>query len=259
MVAPLLLTLALAADSTAATVLVRRTGVSATEAALLTRQVSASVAGPAVMDFTESQRRLSMFGLGDATTCGGKSECHAEVGRQLGVQWLVLVSVSQIAQDQSLALELLEVTTEEVRERDSVLLPRRGEVPSALLERFAARVAARVARKADAPVATTLVPRAGAQPDPLAPQPQGPSRVRGLVLGGLALAALGAGVGLLVNGLSLRAEATRATPGDDGWARSDLSYVEAAKKNDAASVNFGIAGALGAVGVALGTTAVVTW
>lgn len=261
MVPQLLLLLALSAPANTATLLVRRTGVSAADAAALTRQVGGRLASPAVLDFAESQRRLSTFGLGDGTTCGGKPECHAEVGRQLGVSWLVLVSVSQIAQDQSLALELFEVAKEKVHERDSVLLPQRGEVPAALLDSFAARVAAHVSpRPGDAPLTTDLTPKDLEPADGLPPvAPAGRSHVASFVLGGVALAALGVGLGLLVNGLSLRSQVTSAAPGDDGWMRSELTGAEAVKRNDAASVNFGIAGAAGAVGLALGATAVATW
>lgn len=261
MVSQLLLALTLSASANTATILVRRTGVSAADAAALTRQVGERLASPAVLEFAESQRRLSTFGLGDGTTCGGKPECHAEVGRQLGVSWLVLVSVSQIAQDQSLALELFEVAQEKVHERASVLLPRRGEVPAALLDSFAARVAAHVSqRPGDTPLHTDLTPQDAERGDELPPvAPPGKSHAASFVLGGVALAALGVGIGLLVNGLSLRGQVTSGTPGDDGWVRSELTGAEAAKRNDAASVNFGLAGAAGAVGLALGATAVATW
>lgn len=261
MVPQLLLLFALSAPANTATILVRRTGVSAAEAATLTRQVGERLSSPAVLDFIESQRRLSTFGLGDGTTCGGKPECHAEVGRQLGVAWLVLVSVSQIAQDQSLALELFEVGKEKVHERDSVLLPQRGEVPAALLESFARRVAAHVSSPTgDAPLNTDLTPKDPGPGDGLLPvAPPTRSHAASFVLGGVALAAIGVGVGLLVNGLSLRGQVTSGTPGEDGWVRSELTGAEAAQRNDAASVNFGIAGAAGAVGLALGATAIATW
>lgn len=256
MVFQYLLAAALAAEPSTATILARRTGASPADAAALTRQVAARLSGPAFVAYAESQRRLSAFGLSDGTTCGGKPECHAEVGRQLGVQWLVLVSVSQIAQDQSVALELVEVATEQVHERDSLLLPRRGEVPIELLERFAERVVLRV-QGSDAPRAARLEPRPGDPSLPLEAPPR--SRVGNVLLGTAALAAIGVGVGLLVNGLSLREGVARGTPGDDGRLRSDLTGGQAQAQNDQASVMFGLAGGAAALGLVLGTTAVLTW
>lgn len=263
-----LLLLTLAADPTTATILVRRTAVPPAEATGVMNKVTQRLAVPGLMEFPESQRRLSALALKDGTTCGGKADCHAELGRQLGVAWLVLVSVSQIAQDQSLALELFNVGTEQVTERESLLLPKRGEVPAAMLDSFAARVTARVQPKVveppkpvDAPVVAVLVP-----PPPvevkvpvLPPEPAPRSHAGGIVLGAAALAALGAGVGLLVNGLSTRAKVTNGMPGEDGRLRSELSGAQAKGLNDSASLQFGLAGGAGALGLALAATAIVAW
>lgn len=260
MVSQLLLLLALTAQpSTTATILVRRTGVPPAEATGLMTKVTQRLAMPGLLDFSESQRRLSTFGLADATTCGGKADCHAEVGRQLEVGWLVLVSISQIAQDQSLALELFNVATEKVVERESLLLPRRGEVPAAMLDSFASRVSELVRPvKSDAPAATSLVPVEGAQP-PLVPPPPPRSHGGGIVLSAAAAVAIGAGVALLVNGLGLRAKATQGTPDEDGRLRSELTGSTAKSMNDSASLQFGLAGGAGALGLALGATAIVAW
>lgn len=262
MVSQLILLLALTAEpTTTATILVRRTAVTPAEATALMTRVTQRLAMPGLLDFTESQRRLSNLALKDATTCGGKADCHAEVGRQLEVSWLVLVSVSQIAQDQSLALELFNVATEQVLERESLLLPKRGEVPSVMLDGFAERVSARVQppKQVDVPVVTTLVPPVDLQQPLLPPAPAPRSHVGGIVLGVAALAALGAGVGLLVNGLGTHAKVTQGTPGEDGRVYSDLSGSQARSLNDAASLQFGLAGGAGALGLALGATAVVVW
>lgn len=253
-----LLAVAVGAEPGTATILARRTGASPADAAALTRQVASRLSGPAFLEYPESQRRLSAFGLSDGTTCGGKAECHAEVGRQLGLRWLVLVSVSQIAQDQSLALELLEVGTGQVRERDSLLLPKRNEIPTELLESFAARVVKHV-QGDDAPRAASLEPTPKLPSPVLPPMPTEKSRAASVVLGAAALVTLGLGVGLLVNGLSLRQAVTQGAPAEDGRLRSDLTGADAQSTNDQASVMFGLAGGAGALGLALGTTAVVTW
>jgi hypothetical protein len=263
MVAQLLLVL-LSAEPNTATVLVRRTGVTPAEATALMGKVTQHLAVPGLLEYPESQRRLSAFALKDGTTCGGKPDCHAELGRQLGVGWLVLVSVSQIAQDQSLALELFNVESEQVQERESLLLPKKGEVPPAMLDNFSTRVSARVLpalvepKPLDVPVATTLL-RPVEVKAPVLPPPPPPSHARGIVLGAVALAALGAGVGLLVNGLATRGKLQQGVPGEDGRIRSGLSSSEAKALNDSASLQLGLAGGAGAVGLALGATAIITW
>lgn len=264
MVPQVLLLLTLTAEPNTATVLVRRTGVTPAEATALMRQVTQRLAVPGLLEYAESQRKLSTFALKDGTTCGGKPDCHSELGRELEVGWLVLVSVSQIAQDQSLALELFNVGSAQVLERESVLLPRRGEVPAAMLEDFAARVSARVLPALVEPkpvlipeVNTLLRPLEVKQP--VLPPPPPKSHAGGIVLGAVAVAALGAGVGLLVNGLSTQAKVKQGVPGEDGRVLSELSGAQAKALNDSAGLQLGLAAGAGALGLALGVTAVVVW
>ena len=216
------------------------------------------LAVPGLLEFSESQRKLGLFALKDGTTCGGKPECHSELGRQLEVGWLVLVSVSQIAQDQSLALELFNVGSAQVLERESVLLPRRGEVPAAMLDDFArAGVGAGAAgaggaqagggAAGDHPAAAHRGEAAGASSSAAEV-----SRGGGIVLGAVAVAAVGAGVGLLVNGLSLQAKVKQGAPGEDGRVRSELSGSQAKALNDSAGLQLGLAAGAGALGLALG-------
>jgi len=264
MVPQVLLLLTLTAEPNTATVLVRRTGVTPAEATALMRQVTQRLAVPGLLEYAESQRKLSTFALKDGTTCGGKADCHSELGRQLEVGWLVLVSVSQIAQDQSLALELFNVGSAQVLERESVLLPRRGEVPAAMLEDFAARVSARVLPALVEPK-PVLIPEANTllRPlevkQPVLPPPPPKSHAGGIVLGAVAVAALGAGVGLLVNGLSTQAKLKQGSPGEDGRVLSELSGSQAKALNDSASLQLGLAAGAGAVGLALGVSAVVVF
>jgi len=264
MVAQLILLLALSAEPNTATILVRRTAVTPGEANALMQKVTEHLAVPGLIEFSESQRKLSSFALKDGTTCGGKSGCHAELGRQLQVGWLVLVSVSQIASDQSLALELFNVASEQVLERESLLLPKRGEVPTSMLDGFAERVSARVLpalvepKPIAVPVVTTLL-RPLEVKQPVLPPPPPKSHAGGLVLGVVALAAIGAGVGLLVNGLNTQAKLSQGTPGEDGRIRSELSGSEAKSLNDSASLQLGLAAGAGAAGLALGATAIIVW
>ncbi len=264
MVPQLLLLLALTAEPNTATILVRRTAVTPAEANAVMQKVTQRLAVPGLLEFSDSQRKLSAFALKDGTTCGGKPDCHAELGRQLQVGWLVLVSVSQIAQDQSLALELFNVASEQVLERESLLLPKKGEVPTEMLDGFAARVSARVLpalvepKKLDVPVVTTLLRPLEAR-QPVLPLHPPRSQAGGIVLGAVALAAMGAGVGLLVSGLNTQARLSQGTPGEDGRIRSTLTGSQANAVNDSATLQLGLAGAAGAVGLGLGVTAIIVW
>lgn len=263
----LLLSLTLLAEPTTATVLVRRTAVSSAEAGALMSKVAAQLAVPGLMLYPESQRRLSAFALKDGTTCGGKASCHAELGRQLGVTFLVLVSVSQIARDQSLALELFDVATEEVVEQESLLLRKRGDVPAAMLDSFAARITEHTRPPPapppeDTPKVTVLVP----PPPPVEPAPVLPpappperSHAGAVVLGVGAAAAVGAGVALLISGLNTRAALSAGQLGDDGRVRSELMGAQAQQQNDAANLQLGLAGGAGALALGLGAGAILAW
>lgn len=258
-----LLLLSLTADPTSAVLLVRKTGVSATEAAALTDKVAQQLVVPGLMPYAETQKQLAALGLKDATNCNGLVDCHAEVGKVLKVDYLVLVSVSQIASDQSLALELFKVAKSRVLENESVLLEKRGEVPRTQLESFAARVKKRFeveARPGDAPTRTDLDPsKLPPKDEPLvSTAPAGKSHVGSIVLVGAGVVAVGVGVGLLVHGLTQRAP-LQGTLGADGFTRSELTGAQATQLNDATSVELGVSGASGALGLGLIGAALALW
>ncbi len=265
-----LLLMTLTADPSMAVVLVRKTAVKDAEALALTEKVASRIAVPGLVPYADSQKRIATLGLKDATTCNGAADCHAEVGKLLKVDWLVLVSVSQIATDQSLALELFTVTKAEVVERDSLLLEKRGDVQAVQLEGFGKKVRERIAGvkdvKTDAPVKPPEVaknsvvdPKLTVKDNPIvAPPLPEKSHLPSFVLGGVGVAALGVGVGLLVSGLAQRAP-LNGTLDADGFSRSQLSGSEATRLNDATSVQFGLAGGVGALGLGLLTTATALW
>lgn len=266
-----LLLMTLTADPSAAVVLVRKTAVKDAEAASLTEKVATRIGVPAMVPYADSQKRIATLGLKDATNCNGAADCHAEIGKLLKVDWLVLVSVSQIASDQSLALELFKVAKAEVVERDSLLLEKRGDVQAVQLEAFGKKVRDRVSAveevKTDVPVKPPEVvknpvvdPKVTVkEPDPIVPPaPPEKSHVVSFVLGGVGVAALGVGVGMLVSGLTQRAPLNgKLDP--DGFTRAQLSGSEAVRLNDATSVQFGVAGGAGALGLGLITTAIALW
>lgn len=276
------LLVALAADPTTAVVLARRTAAPVGEAATLTDKVATRLNLPMVMTAAETKKRLGALGLKDATTCNGGADCLVELAKQLKVDWLVLVSVSVIAKEESLALEVFNVAKAQVVDRDSLLLPKRGDVQASQLETFARKLSdtqkppapapvevkpdpppVEVKPPPDAPIVTAPV----ITPPPADPQipvipaepPPARSRAGSFILGGVGLAAIGAGVGLLINGLMMRAPLNMGAMGPGGLLYSELRGTEAQRLNEASTLQLGLAGGAGAVGLALLTTAVILW
>lgn len=259
-----LLALFLAADPTSAVVLARRAGVSQPEAVAVTERVAQALLDqkvPGLLPLAETSARLAKVAMSDATMCNGKPACHAELSRQLEVDFLVLVSVSQIAGEQSLAIELAHGPSGEVQENESLLLAQKGQVPMGTLQRFAERMTTRVrGTPADAPKVTTLVPVEPPPPGlPEPPKPAGTSHAPSYVLGAAGVAALGAGVALLVSGLAARGRLAEGELRPDGFTYSALQGSQAMALNDAATVQLAVAGAAAAVGLGLGAGAVAAW
>lgn len=260
----------LAADPSTAAVLARRTNVSGAEANSLAAQAAAALSadGVPMLPDAELARRLTRLGLKDASTCGGKTACLTEVGRQLKLDWLVSVSVSRLENDRSVALELLKLSAGTVVEKESLLLPAKTKLTADLLEGFSQRVKLALGlvtpppveppKPPDAPVVTKLEPVK--PPDVVIPAPPPPRSHRtSFVLGGAAVAALGTAAALLAVGLSTQASLSTGTSNPDGRLRSELTGSEAQARANAAGLQLGLAGAAAAVGAGLGTAAVVTW
>lgn len=240
-----------------ATVLARRVSVSAAESSILVERVTQQLDVPGALSVAETQKRLARVAMKDGTPCNGKAECHQELGRQLKVAWLVLVSVSQIAQDQSLALELFDVEGGVVREHESVLLEVRGEIPRSSTEGFRRRLV-QVIQPAQPEV--VLVPEVKVEPVVVpvaAPEPK-VSHLKSLVAGGIGIAALGTGVGLLISGLSLRGQLGEG-PMRSGMVLSPLTGAQAEAIQRASVVQVSLSAVLGLVGLGLGGLALWWW
>jgi hypothetical protein len=246
-----------------AVVLARRTNVSAPEAAALTTRAAAALQLPGAVEPAEVLLRMGRLGLRDATSCKARDVCLAELGRQLQVGWLVLVSLSQLGEERSLGLELLQVAAEKVVDREAVLLPPRAGLDPALLEAFRGRVASRLATAADAP---RLDPRL-LSPGPGASSPLGSlaaaeaaprSRTPALVMGGAGIALVVASVALLVVGLGTRAQLSQGEL-RNGQVYSPLTAQEAQGVATRASVELGGAAVGAAAALGLGLGAAVAW
>ena len=267
--------LTLAAPPEQAVVLVgRRTAVSAPQAKVLAVDASTileSAGVPIALPPDKAMQQLTRVSVKDTSSCNGKRACLAELGRQLKVPWVVLLSVAVIDQELSVGLELLKVADETVVETDSLLLPKKGKLDAALLSGFAGRVKAKlvptataavVEKTPDVPVETKLVPKQTEAPPLLPPPPPPPaerSHTASFVLGGVGLASLIAGGVLLAVGASSRAPLTAGEAAMDGRVRSTLTYAEAEQINNSSTPL--IAGGISAlaVGAGLGTAAVITW
>ncbi len=267
--------LTLAAPPEQAVVLVgRRTAVSAPQTKVLAADASTileSAGVPIALPPDKAMQQLTRVSVKDTSSCNGKRACLAELGRQLKVPWVVLLSVAVIDQELSVGLELLKVADETVVETDSLLLPKKGKLDAALLSGFAGRVKAKlvptpaaavVEKTPDVPVETKLVPKQTEAPPLLPPPPPPPaerSHTASFVLGGVGLASLIAGGVLLAVGASSRAPLTAGEAAMDGRVRSTLTYAEAEQINNSSTPL--IAGGISAlaVGAGLGTAAVITW
>lgn len=253
----------------------RRTAAPAATAKALTSDASKVLASEGVslaMTNEAAMQQLSRISVKDSANCNGKKACLAELGRQLKVAWVVLLSVAIIDSELSIGLELLRVSDETVVETDSLLLPKKAKLDASLLQAFAARVKNRLSpppppelkkeepKKDDAPLAADLTPKNTEEPLlPPPPPPPARSHVPSLVMGGVGIASLLAGAAMLTVGAVSRGPLTQGAANDDGRLRSTLTYQQAQQLNDSSTpLVFGGIGAL-AVGTGLGTAAVIAW
>ena len=246
----------------------RRTAVAPAVARALVADASSllQAAGvPVAMTPDVALQQLARVSVKDTASCNGKRACLAELGRQLKVPWVVLLSVAAIDQELSLGFELLKVSDETVVETDSLLLARKGKLEAGQLAGFAGRVNARlvpVVAVVDTPLEPKLTPKEVEPPVTLPPPPP-PERPHGhvtsFILGGAGVAALVAGGALIIVGAAARAPLTAGDRAPDGRVRSSLTFAEAEQLNASTTPLFiGGLGAL-AAGAGLGTAAVLTW
>ncbi len=260
------------------TLLVRRTTVAPAPASALTREAAGLLEKgglPMTVSPEVAVRGLAKAGVVDSATCNGKKACVAELGRQVGVAWVVAVSISQVEGDRSLALELVQVSDATVAARDSVLLVPGATLTAEALAAFAQRAAQVVGvappresapgsvapvtppGPADAPVVTPLTPTEA----PVAVVVAAPAvaHTGSLVLGSVGGAVLVASVASLVLGLTGRAALSAGPRDAQGQVHSTLSGGDAQALSDRANLQLGLAGAGAAVAAGLGAAAFFTW
>jgi hypothetical protein len=256
----LLASMALSAEPVAV-VLARRTGVSAPDAAAVVATAASTLGLPGMEDPTETARHLARLGLKDGTFCKGREGCLAELGQQLEVRWLVLLSVSQLGVERSLGLELLQVSAEKVVEREALLLTTEAWLSQGAVVPFLERVLARLeaaARVSEAIRAGAPAPGLDASVAVGAGRPAAPNRGPSLVLAGAGALVLGVAVALLVLGLQSQAQLSQGEA-RRGSVYSPLTAAQAQATAARATGELGGSGAAAAVGLGLGVAAVLAW
>ncbi|MHB8873336.1 MAG: hypothetical protein ACYC8T_06585 [Myxococcaceae bacterium] len=192
--------------ATAAVLLTKRVGASPERARGVVRELSRllSDAGVRLLPADEVARRSSGVGIGDPTSCEGRKACALELGKQLGVEVVVVLLLGQVQGDVSVHAEALEIEgkrklAEETRIIPSSALARLAEDfgPFARRVRGALPDAEPVVVKATEPVKPKL-PEKPREPDPVEVAASGPGlSVWAPAAAGVALAA-GGGVLLLM-------------------------------------------------------------
>jgi hypothetical protein len=272
----LVLTLLASPPNDAALLVSRRTGLSIAEANALAQEVSVALLGsdvPLRWDANGTRDALARLSTKDTASCNGRRACVTELGRQVGVPFVIALSASRLGDDLSVALELIGVNDGVTLENDALVVSGQLHPSAAQLRSFTSKVKARLAPApvADAPTLPVVVATPSVDPQVVLASPSvatldtrsgAPRAERGrvvpFVLGGAAVAAAGAGVALLVAGLNTRAEAYR-TESVGGELRSPYPASEVTRRAAAGAVDLGVAGGLAALALGLGVGAAVTW
>lgn len=269
MIAPgLLLAVLVAAEAepTSVVMLARRTAVPPAEAQALVNHITGVLVElkvPGVLPAADLGVALQKLNLKDATSCRGRPACVAELGRQLQARWVVMISLSQLGDERSVGLELLQVEGEAVLEKDAVLLAAKARPGADLLDGFAQRVRTRLQPPPalPPPPPPPLVLEPAPQPVSSAPlvatAPATPPPRPGRLLAASAGAALVVGIVLLTVGLVVRGQLAGRLV--DGQLVSSLTIGDAQQRLTASVVELTAAGACGALAIALGAGALFTW
>lgn len=264
-----------ASPSSTVVIVTRRTAVSAADAQALAMRVTKELeaAGVEVVHADVAARRLASLGVNDTGLCGGRKACVQEFGRQLEVAVVVGLSLSEVDQDRSMSLEAVRITDGAVLTRENLLYPARGVPPAEQLAAFSQRTRAALPVRpapaeqpatpapapADSPVASVLTPAATSSPVISEPKPSGPSHTGAWLAGGGAVLAAAAAVALVVLASSSKAELSRGQATAGGPTLSPLTEREALAVSGRANLQFAGAATCAALGLGLGTTAVVLW
>ena len=231
-------------------------------------------AGVQVLPRAATDQRLSQLGYRDATFCGGKRACLAELARQLPATTVVGLSVVEVARDIVVNVEAVGPDGARLAQADASGASARLD-PAAAFEAFARQLASSLAPRqpqpeeppldrkdvtaaAPSPVPPAAAPPAAAPPA-AAPPPEAvttsqPGRRWPAVLAGVAAGfALVTGAVLAGHALHLDATVNRTTE-IDGRQRSAFAYGQATQLEGRANAELWAAIGSAALGLALAVT-----
>lgn len=260
---------------TTAMIVGSRVKVSATKTDLIARGLDAQArtAGFDLVSANEISDKLRALGFADAAACGGKRKCLIELGRQLGVSRLLVVSVAEVRSDLSVSLELLDVETGKRHATASGVMAVSATDLDAAMQPVVTELAraAGVVPMSQAPLLSpppeppvTIAPLKDVEPSVgLGPKVEAPVAAKGpcvscWLLGGLSVAAATAVVLLGVDGAG-RGQALIGTPGTDGQRRSTLTVSGALALRDQANLEVAFAIGGGVLSAVLAALAAMLW
>ncbi|MFZ5470036.1 MAG: hypothetical protein ACOZIN_11430 [Myxococcota bacterium] len=253
-----------------AVLVARTTGVSQGRVDELAKQVGDTLSGSFAvpMDPTQTEKRLRELGLGDAAACKGKAPCLAGLGKALGVDAVVALTMSVVLNDFSFHAEALQVPEGRALGSLGFIAPVKEPLDlSARLSPLIAELSRALppvsVAKAEPPKDVPLKPPTLAKLAPLAPatpavnlETPARSRLPAYAAAGVATAAAVAATVLAVAAFNGKAEYDANKTNKDG---PTLSLSEA--KNLVKTTNSNATAALlvGTLAVGLGVTAGVLW
>lgn len=273
------LMLASSPQPSSAIVLGSRLGVPAAKAGNVLSSVShvLRAKGLQAIDEDELGVRLKLVGMRDPTQCAGRRPCFIELGKQLKVERLFVVSVAEVKPDLSIAVEVLELDTGKRLASSSGVI----DADSRSLDADVGPLATELLKSLGiAPPLVPIVPIAPlpqvvtrekpAPPPPSAPAPT-PVPVRPAavsrpqhkavnpvpwLLAGASVLAFGGGLVLGIDGGNRGSRVNEGALLDDGRIHSSLTEADATALATQASIEVAFAIGLGAVMLICGALAV---
>lgn len=256
-----------------------RVNVSAPKTELIVRGVDAQTraAGFELVPAAEISDKLHALGFADAAACGGKRKCLLELGRQLGVSRLLVVSVAVLRSDLSVSLEVLDVETGKRQASASGVMAASATKLDDALRPVVAELARAIGAvpMSQAPLVSpppepplTLVPPVATEPKvepPVAVEPKvdAPVEAKRTCVGcwTLTTVAVGAATAAVILGVDggNRGHALVGTLGTDGQRRSMFTVSDAMALRNQANLEVGLAIGSGVLSAVLAVVAGVLW
>ncbi|MBI3185138.1 MAG: hypothetical protein HYZ28_23630 [Myxococcales bacterium] len=221
----------------------------------------------AALEKAVSSKAMSLVsGAASPSVCEGRRVCLLELARRLEAKVAVLISMSQVAEDVSIAVDAFRSSDgSKLASLAVVLLSAELEGFDLHAQKFAAELSRALPPPARPPpeaAAVTLGPPKVAEAFAAAPEmpKPPPSRAPSLFAGGSALALAGAGAYFAAAAFGAKAKAdARGDTLADGRPTSPLTFSEASAARDSANASATAAVSLGVTSLACAVVAVLFW